>query len=69
MDLIKIGTLWKRVSKDGTKTFYSGPFQDGQLIIFKNQHKKAKNHPDLLVYVGSKQKRDDSVEPDGGTRF
>lgn len=50
----KLGALWKRASKDGTKKFYTGNIEiDGQkidLVIFPTKNKENPNAPDLQIY-------------------
>lgn len=48
--LEKLGSLWKRKSKDGTKTFLTGKVGDFDVIIFTNKHKKDPKHPDFEVF-------------------
>ena len=45
--------LWKRKSKDGKKTYFSGQLEDksGYLTTFYNTNKKNLKEPDLRVYL------------------
>lgn len=45
--------LWKRTSKDGKKTFFSGQTEDksAYLTAFYNTNKKNLKEPDLRVYM------------------
>jgi len=49
----QIGALWL---KEGKKCkFMSGTVNDVGIIIFKNNRKKQKNHPDYIVYESAKK--------------
>jgi hypothetical protein len=50
-ELQPIFSLWKRKSKDGKKTYFSGKTTDGDYVVgFYNTKKKNPKEPDLRVY-------------------
>lgn len=51
-ELQKVFTLWKKTSKDGKKTFFSGQTEDKSMYLtaFYNTNKKNLKEPDLRVY-------------------
>lgn len=65
----KIGALWAKQSKDGSKQFLSGVIQDLRgdihITIFKNDRKEKKGQPDYNIVVSDdregqpEQKKDD----------
>jgi uncharacterized protein (DUF736 family) len=52
-----IGALWLNEGKKGE--FYSGKLTIGgvttSIVVFKNDYKKANNHPDFRIYLSNKQ--------------
>ncbi len=68
MDMIKIAPLWKQTSKDGSRTYYSGPFGDAKILMFSNRKKSEDKQPDAYLFVAPKKKEENNT-PDGGTRF
>jgi hypothetical protein len=46
----KLGALWKRKSKDGSKTFLTGKIGETEVIIFLNKSKNQPKHPDYEVF-------------------
>jgi len=51
MNKNKLGSLWKRKSKDGTKTFLTGRVGNHEVIIFANNRKQeGTKQPDFEVY-------------------
>jgi len=57
-ELVKIGALWKNTDKDGNE-YFSGTMGDATLLVFKNNHKSEDKHPDYIVYVTQKKKKND----------
>lgn len=51
-EMVKLGALWVKEGNKGK--FLTGKFGDAQLLVFPNEHKKQDNHPDYIVYVGSR---------------
>ena len=48
---IRLGGLWKNESKSGG-TYYAGKLSAGaRLVLFRNDHKKGDNDPDLVLYL------------------
>lgn len=43
--------LWRRKSKDGKKTYFTGKMGDTNLTAFYNTEKKNLKEPDMRVYV------------------
>ncbi len=57
----KIGSLWRKQTKDG-KVFYSGVIQDIRgdinIAVFMNDRKESEKHPDLnIVLSGERDER------------
>lgn len=60
-ELQPIFSLWRRKSKDGKKTYFSGKTTDGEYVVgFYNTKKKNPKEPDLRVYFQA----DDGVQDD-----
>jgi len=55
--MIKLTSLWKGTTKDG-KTYFKGYLGDSQLMIFENGYKTEDKHPDYIVYVDEKKKKE-----------
>ncbi len=47
-----VGALWEKTSKNGND-YYVGYFRWSNIIVFKNNYKKEKKHPEFLVYLDS----------------
>jgi len=62
--MIEIFAIWENQDKNGN-TYFSGMLGKAQVMIFKNQHKKADNHPDYIVYLCEKKQKDKPA-PDPG---
>ena len=63
-----IGSLWKKKSKDGSKTFLSGVIKvDGvetQIIVFSNSYKEeGSNQPDYRIYPSEPYNKPQAVAP------
>lgn len=58
--LVKLGALWQ--TPEDSKLALSGVLGDANLLIFPNKYKKEENHPDFIVYVAAKQKKEDTSE-------
>lgn len=60
------GALWVKESKAGNK-FMSGVVEiDGvktEIVVFKNNFKKADNHPDYRIYLSEKREKKPYVQP------
>lgn len=68
-DLTKVGALWLRDSKAGSK-FMAGKIEQSLpegagLLIFKNSYKKEDRHPDFEIFVKQAEPPDDNVPPQG----
>lgn len=60
--------IYSRESKKSGKKFLTGALNGStSIMIFKNEHKKADNHPDFRIVLGEKQKKEESKEnkPEG----
>lgn len=62
----KIGSLWRKQTKDG-KVFYSGVIQDIRgdinIAVFMNDRKESEKHPDLnIVLSGDRDERKQTQE-------
>jgi len=60
-EMIQLGGLWQNDDKDG-QTFFSGYLGNAKLLIFKNGYKKEDKHPDYIMYVAAKEKKEDGNE-------
>ena len=69
-DMIKLGVLWKNVSRNGNKPYLSGRVQQenldaaverirngGRLLILGNNKRPEKNDPDCILFVVPEQER------------
>ena len=60
----KLGALWLRESKKGTKYMAGVVEIDGQktdVLIFKNNYKEEDKHPDYLIYLKEEEQQKKSV--------
>jgi uncharacterized protein (DUF736 family) len=69
-ELVKIGAVWKGQTKKGDPML-SGVMGDASLVILPNGFKEKANHPDYIVYVAKREKRDGTGDgqaklPDSG---
>lgn len=69
-DMIKLGVLWKKTSRDGGRPFLSGAVRTdgvdaavalmrkgGRLLVLSNHHKReGKNDPDCELFVVPEKK-------------
>ena len=83
-DKIKLGVLWKHVSRNGKKPYMSGRVQQdnidaaielmrqsGRLLVLSNTKRPDKQDPDCVLFVVPEpERRDDrgSPQPDGERR-
>ncbi len=83
-DKIKLGVLWKHVSRNGKKPYLSGRVQQdnldaavelmrqsGRLLVLSNAKRPDKQDPDCILFVVPElERRDDrgSPQPDGERR-
>lgn len=61
--MVKIAAFWKQTAKDGN-WYLSGTFGDASVVIFKNKYKTKDNHPDMIMYVSEKKKKEPEGEDD-----
>ena len=74
-DMIKLGVLWKNVSREGQKQYLSGRVQQetlesafqvlrdgGRLLIFSNNKRPNKQDPDCVLYVAPERDRSETHE-------
>lgn len=61
-NLVKIGALWLKTGKGGSR-FMSGMIQEGdqhiRLLVFKNNYKEEAKHPDYVIYAPGGESNDD----------
>ena len=71
MENKNMGALWSKTSDKGKK-YMSGIIEiDGvkhQVVVFKNDHKTADNHPDYKIYP-SKKRGQKEADNDGTETF
>lgn len=63
MKMEKIGALWKRKSKDGSKTFLTGKIGDQEIIIFANNRKSQPKQPDFEIFESAPRQAPVKVAP------
>lgn len=62
--MIKLSALWENTDKNGNPCF-SGYLGDSKILVFKNGHKTEPKHPDYIVYLDEKKKKEsDAVTPE-----
>lgn len=85
IDKIKLGVLWKNLTKEGQKPYLSGRVQEdsldaavdllrkgGRFLVFSNKKRPDKQDPDyvLLVVPEPERQRDANPRPQsGGSRW
>ena len=85
IEKIKLGVLWKNLTKEGQKPYLSGRVQEdsldaavdllrkgGRFLVFSNKKRPDKQDPDyvLLVVPEPERQRDEPPrQPSGGTRW
>lgn len=61
----KLGALWLKDSKKGTK-YMSGVIEkDGEkfnIVVFKNNNKKQDNHPDYEIYLSEPREQKSTAQ-------
>ncbi len=83
-DKIKLGVLWKNVSRNGKKPYLSGRIQQdnieaavrlmrqgGRLLVLSNTKRPDKQDPDCVLFVVPEPERHDdrgSGQPEGQNR-
>lgn len=55
--LVKVGALWQN-EKDG-EMYFTGALGDARLVVLPNGYKQTEKHPDYIVYVTNRQKREE----------
>ena len=67
-NLIKLTGLWKKEGKDGNVFFQGKLSYNTNLLLFKNQYKNNEKDPDLVLYIGKAEKKEQQkkLEPEGG---
>lgn len=61
--MLQLGGLWINESKKGEK-YMVGYLGNLRLLIFKNQYKKEEKHPDYIMYVDEKERKEENAEAD-----
>jgi hypothetical protein len=63
----KIGSLWRKQTKDG-KVFYSGVIQDIRgdinIAVFMNDRKESEKHPDLNIVLSGDHDERKQIQED-----
>lgn len=81
-DKVKLGVLWKNVSRNGKKPYLSGRVQQdnieaavrlmrqgGRLLVLSNTKRPDKQDPDCVLFVVPEpERRDERGSHDAGTR-
>ncbi len=75
-DRIKLGVLWKNVSRNGNKPYLSGRVQQdsldaavdllksgGRFLVLSNNKRPDKKDPDCVLFVVPEQSRSQSHDP------
>ena len=57
-NLIKLTGLWKKEGKDGNVFFQGKLNYNTNLLLFKNQYKNSEKDPDLILYLGKAEKKE-----------
>jgi len=65
---IKLTSLWRNTTQDGTE-YLSGYWGDARIQIWPNGYKTEDNHPDVIVYLVEKKKRDDNQQRNAEREF
>lgn len=59
--MIQLGGLWEQTDKNGN-TYFSGSMGQGRLVMFKNSFKKENKHPDYVLYITEKTKKEAPIK-------
>lgn len=62
-ELVKIGALWTKKTKDGEMCL-TGRMGDAVLLIFKNRFKQEDRQPDYIAYVARPTEKKDEGPQD-----
>ena len=54
--MIQITGLWKKYKQDGEE-YWTGPFGNCNVMVFNNKYKVNDKQPDLVLYVGKREKK------------
>ena len=67
-NMIKLTGLWKKEGKEGNVFFQGRLSYSTNLLLFKNQYKNSEKDPDLVLYIGKAEKKEQQkkLEPEGG---
>lgn len=63
-NLIKLTGLWKKEGKDGNVFFQGKLSYNTNLLLFKNQYKNSEKDPDLILYIGKAEKKEQPKKPE-----
>ncbi len=63
-NLIKLTGLWKKEGKDGNIFFRGKLSYNTNLLLFKNQYKNSEKDPDLILYLGKAEKKEQQKKPE-----
>jgi hypothetical protein len=54
--MVKVGAFWEKVTANG-ETYFTGRFNEANLLLFPNKYKKTDDHPTLLMFVAEARQR------------
>jgi len=57
-NMIKLTGLWKKEGKEGNVFFQGRLSYSTNLLLFKNQYKNSEKDPDLILYIGKAEKKE-----------
>jgi len=63
-NLIKLTGLWKKEGKDGNVFFQGKLSYNTNLLLFKNQYKNSEKDPDLILYIGKAENKEQQKKPE-----
>ncbi len=62
--MIKLTGLWKKEGKDGNIFFRGKLSYNTNLLLFKNQYKNSEKDPDLILYIGKAENKEQQKKPE-----
>ncbi len=63
-NLIKLTGLWKKEGKDGNVFFQGKLSYNANLLLFKNLYENSEKDPDLVLYIGKAEKKEQAKKPE-----
>lgn len=61
--MIKLMGLWEKKDQSGN-TYFTGSLGGAKVLIFKNKYKTEEKHPDWVVNLDEKKKKEDKPQND-----